>query len=264
MKLIDLINLKNSDIKYRIFSFPDGEIQIELNELDRKEEYYIKCRITCANDLFILIQLNDILTRQGIIWSLRINYLMSMRMDRVMSFNRPFSLKIIKEILNTFSCKSIGIFEPHNYKATHFTKCYGIPFNHNIDLSTDCVIFPDKGAEIRYNNGQFLNYITFSKKRDIETGKILEFEIIKENFVSEPERFIFIDDLCDGGGTFLGELEVLKKEYPDTKYCISIVHAVNLEGIKRLCNAFDEVHITNSYRNWEEIITSPKLFIHEV
>jgi hypothetical protein len=59
--------------------------------------------------------------------------------------------------------------------------------------------------------------------------------------------FTFIDDLCDAGGTFLGELKVLKERYPDAKYEIMVCHAVNIKGLVNLCNNFDRVIITNSY-----------------
>lgn len=74
-------------------------------------------------------------------------------------------------------------------------------------------MFPDAGAYQRYkilsNNW---GHIVFNKVRDLETGKIKEFSIGRE--VNCPT---FIDDLCDAGGTFLGELKVLKERYPDSK-----------------------------------------------
>ena len=49
MKVINLISLDNSDVKYRIDRFPDGEVQFVLTEeLNRKEEYNVDCRITNA------------------------------------------------------------------------------------------------------------------------------------------------------------------------------------------------------------------------
>lgn len=51
----------------------------------------------------------------------------------------------------------------------------------------------------------------------------------------------------DAGGTFLGELKVLKERYPDSEFEIIVCHAVNIEGLVKLCNNFDRVMITNSY-----------------
>ena len=69
----------------------------------------------------------------------------------------------------------------------------------------------DAGAYQRYkilsNNW---GHIVFNKVRDLETGKIKEFSIGREVNCYCP-TFTFIDDLCDAGGTFLGELKVLKE-----------------------------------------------------
>lgn len=72
----------------------DGEPQFFLTEeLNRKESIDVICRISNTEDLFLLVQVGDILDRQEVEWDLHITYLMSM--DRVMSFNRPFSLKVV-------------------------------------------------------------------------------------------------------------------------------------------------------------------------
>lgn len=99
MQQLNLVHLKDSDIKYSISRFPDGEVQISLEEFSHKEQVLVKCRVTNAEDLFILMQVLDILDRHEVLYKLNIYYLMSMRMDRVMDFNRPFTLKIVLNIL---------------------------------------------------------------------------------------------------------------------------------------------------------------------
>lgn len=61
--------------------------------------------------------------------------------------------------------------------------------------------------------------------------------------------FVFIDDLCDAGGTFLGELKVLKERYPNSKFIIIVCHAVNNKGLINMCNNFDQVIVSNSHRD---------------
>lgn len=251
MKLLNLINLDKSEIKYNLTRFPDGEPQISFpDEFDRKDSVKVICRITSAEELFILTQVGDILDRQEIEWDLFITYLMSMRMDRVMSFNRPFSLKVVCSILNTMNYRYVMILEPHSERTKGLlgTRCYPQKFNFesHLDIQSN-IVFPDAGAYQRYkilsNNW---GHIVFNKVRDLETGKIREFSIGREVNCYYP-TFTFIDDLCDAGGTFLGELKVLKERYPDVKYEIMVCHAVNIKGLVNLCNNFDRVIITNSY-----------------
>lgn len=56
-----------------------------------------------------------------------------------------------------------------------------------------------------------------------------------------------IDEFNQNFFGFLGELKVLKERYPDSKFEIIVCHAVNIEGLVKLCNNFDHVIITNSY-----------------
>ena len=261
MKSINLVDIEKSDVKYKITKFPDGEPQIFLDsELDRKKEYEVICRITNPEELFIVLQVGDILDRHEVDWNLNILYLMSMRMDRVMSFNRPFSLKIIANALNTMNWKCLESHELHSDKLytllkdrSVFPKDWYDKFNSIID-SSDVIVFPDEGAYLRYTYFFTTDQICikFIKERDVNTGKIKGFTLMDRKYVFKPgTTFVLIDDLCDGGGTFLGELEILKKVYPDCKYKLVVYHAVNQEGLDKVCSAFDEVIITNSYKDYE-------------
>ena len=252
MKSINLIN--NSEVKYKITRFPDGEPHFTfLEELDHKEDYLVICRITSAEDLFILLQINDILSRHGIVWSLYIPYLMSMRMDRVMSFDRPFTLKIVCGILNSMSYDRIFIMSPHSNKIRNLldSRYRYVEFSLGEYLiSNSILVFPDNGAAYRYHYyGD--DYILFNKERDLETGRIKNFFLSEVNIKSNSQVFTFIDDLCDGGGTFLGELEILKEKYPNGEFNIIVCHAVNLEGLKKLCDNFDHVTISNSFKDFD-------------
>lgn len=51
------------------------------------------------------------------------------------------------------------------------------------------------------------------------------------------------------GGTFLGELKVLKERYPNSKFIIIVCHAVNDKGLINMCNNFDQVIVSNSHRD---------------
>ena len=113
MQKLNLVHLEDSDIKYSISRFPDGEIQISLEEFSHKEQVSVECRITNAEDLFVLMQVLDILDRHEVLYRLHIYYLMGMRMDRVMDFNRPFTLKIVLNSLKNCNADVIEILEPH-------------------------------------------------------------------------------------------------------------------------------------------------------
>lgn len=265
MQILNLANPEKSNIKYSISHFPDGEVQITLGEFSRKDSIEVKCRITNAEELFILCQVNDILTRHAVPWNLHIYYLMSMRMDRVMDFNRPFSLSVVASILNTFSCNNLFIFEPHSNKTVLLTDCTdweGLPqFIHHLGFKDErefyngyTFVLPDAGAYERYSVdfGYFKpDTVICKKKRDVATGNLLGFEITNPEVVTNANKpFLVIDDLCDGGGTFCGIAGEIRKIKPDADLNIFVTHMVNPKGIENLSKNFNHVWFTNSYKDW--------------
>ena len=259
MQQLNLVHLEDSDIKYSISRFPDGEVQISLEEFSHKEQIQVKCRITNAEDLFILMQVLDILDRHEVSYVLSIYYLMGMRMDRVMDFNRPFTLKIVLNSLKNCNADNIEILEPHSdiyydYRfGGKFTELYieGSPSNtvwHGYQM-----VLPDAGAKERYDFQYVGTALTCSKVRDLTTGKILEIKIDNPEAISDKPLLI-LDDLCDGGDTFCGIAKAFNSlGISKERLNIAVTHMVNPKGIKNLSENFNHVWFTNSYEDWENL-----------
>jgi ribose-phosphate pyrophosphokinase len=69
-----------------------------------------------------------------------------------------------------------------------------------------------------------------------------------------------VDDLCDGGGTFLGIAEAIRKIDENAKISISLIHMVNRKGIENLSKTFDNVFFTNSYKDWDNLPENCKMY----
>jgi ribose-phosphate pyrophosphokinase len=119
------------------------------------------------------------------------------------------------------------------------------------------ICYPDKGAQQRYNYN-CSRYICCEKQRDVETGKLLKFSISESKIGPYSDKIVVVDDLCDGGGTFLGIAELLKNTFNPEKLALIITHAVQLEGLKRVAEVYDHVYITNSYCDWNTNESLPK------
>lgn len=275
MQTLNLAHPDEGNLKYVLTKFPDGEPHIKItSEINHKDEVEVYTRICDSDDLFVLLQVGDILKRHEVVWNLHIAYLMSMRMDRVIDFNRPFSLKIVANLINSLPFTRISLLEPHSNVSEKFFYDRLLPYygknctwNKQLEFSYKhrCVVLPDDGAVKRYGSTVSLdNYIIFKKTRDLETGKLTGFQIIETKLSEDIEEFVFVDDLCDGGGTFVGELEVLKKQYPNKKYSLCVRHMVNPIGVQRILDNFDTLYITNSYADWDHIIQNPKIKVTQV
>lgn len=252
-------------IGYKIVRFPDGEIHLQLEELNRKEGVVIIMRIRNAEDLFLLMQLSDILQRQEVVVEeLRIPYLMSMRCDRVFSFDRPFTLKIVADVVNKLNCRPI-IYEPHSKRSLELMYADSVEVSRGLAFEykqTSTICFPDKGAQSRYNLFDEMASIVCEKVRDVSTGELKEFKIVNPEVFKGGEITV-IDDLCDGGGTFIGLAPKLRDLRP-TKLRLVVTHAVQLNGIKRVAKVYDEVVITNTYEDWENFELPSNVIIKKV
>lgn len=252
MNIIDF----TKGVGYKVIRFPDGEVHLQIDELNRKEAVKVIMRIRNAEDLFLLMQLSDILHRQEVVVEeLHIPYLMSMRCDRVFSFDRPYSLKIVANVVKNVGANRIYIYEPHSYRSIEFTKC--IDRNPSEDFILDyakssTICYPDKGAQDRYDALWLeIDALLCEKVRNVDTGVLEGFKVVNPEVFNGGE-ITLVDDLCDGGGTFIGLTTHLRKLNP-TKLRLIITHAVQQKGIENVAKHFDEVIITNSYADWDTI-----------
>lgn len=254
MQTIDFIK----GIGYEIISFPDGEKHLRINKLNRKDTVEIICRICNSDDLFLLMQLSDILNRQCVtVERITIPYLMTMRCDRLFSFEEAYSLRIISDIINSFNAQTVILIEPHSDKSELLINS---GFSQHLSLSlvpitsNTIFCFPDKGAYRRYSYKLHSKFkpIICSKVRNEFDGSLLEFSIEDKGDYKEGMSICVVDDLCDGGGTFIGIGNLLKEKLNPENLILNVTHAIQKQGLEKVANVYDEVNITNSYKDWQD------------
>lgn len=254
---MQVIDLTRASDNYKVITFPDGELHLELTKPIKDGIVKVCCRITNANDLFILMQLSDILKRQSVILDrLTIFYLMGMRCDRVFEINRPFTLKVMTDVINSFNARRVDLIEPHSFRSVRMTDnaknvrtTIGIANELTAGDNDMLFVAPDNGAFERY--GENLAFaVVCNKVRDVSTGDLLGFEA-NEIISVKGRDLLMIDDLCDGGGTFVG-LAPKVRELEPKSLSLAVTHAVQLAGIKRVAEVYDKVYITNTYKEWQD------------
>ena len=60
---------------------------------------------------------------------------------------------------------------------------------------------------------------------------------------------LVIDDLCDGGGTFVGLAPKLRELNPNTMSLL-VTHAIQKQGVEKVAAVYDKVYITDTYKDW--------------
>lgn len=107
------------------------------------------------------------------------------------------------------------------------------------------VIAPDKGAIDRAQRAaKVLNVPLFKaeKTRNFETGKLTAFTCEE---LPATGKLLIVDDICDGGGTFIGLAEAtgLRRERLD----LWVTHGIFSQGFKTMLSYFDTIHTTDSW-----------------
>ncbi len=195
---------------------------------------------------------------------LTISYLMAARMDRQMTESEPFSLRIVAAMLNQAGFRRISIFDPHSDVSTALilrSKAIG-----NESFVSDCLnhfyqnqiygnytlISPDAGALKKiYKVAQFVDapsVIECSKMRNVKTGQLSDFNTQTLDF--QGKTCFIIDDICDGGGTFVG-LAALLAQRNAGKIVLIVSHGIFSKGFD-LAN-IDAIYTTNSFRDFGEL-----------
>ena len=116
------------------------------------------------------------------------------------------------------------------------------------------LVSPDAGASKKiYKLAEQIGYkgdvITCSKDRDID-GKLtmVNVPIAFDAFTSKKADFIIIDDICDGGATFINIAKNLKNRVKGKIYLI-VTHGIFSKSFGELSQYFDNIYCTNSYKD---------------
>ena len=65
--------------------------------------------------------------------------------------------------------------------------------------------------------------------------------------VDPKSTFLLADDICDGGGTFLGLARELERKYGDVKKHLFCTHGIFSKGVKDLLGSYATIGTTDSY-----------------
>jgi ribose-phosphate pyrophosphokinase len=272
MITLDLVNPEKSQIKYKISQFPDGQQTVDLtdwNDLLRYEDAVkINSRLNTFKDLELIIcataAVRNIKPNREI--ALYVPYFMGARSDRKFVDGGVNYLKqVICPIINSLNFVTVITLDPHSDVLEACLNNYHKHDNHrlvkdalskidNKNGAQDriCLVSPDAGAykkifDVAKKFG-IENIITANKVRDMKTGKILRTEIPVLN-QHDQIQYVIIDDICDGGRTFIELAKAIKDGRPTAKVYLVVTHGIFSAGFKELNQYFERIYTTNSYRD---------------
>lgn len=198
---------------------------------------------------------------------LNLNYLPGGRADREFEEGDCIpAINYLELILDkAWMFSSVHIQEPHSDAYTEgtrdtstVTERFREPRYISSRFNCNHVLFPDEGAYNRYvhlyNHPRYkLSYLR--KQRSGGKVSIIGHNINRESH--NTDTFTIVDDICDGGRTFIETSKYLKGILGDVKVNLAVCHGIFSKGLdvfKGHISAIDCINIVGPYVNKYDIL----------
>lgn len=247
-----MVKLEHNGVEqeFKQWKFPGGEVGVQLIEPIRLG-YYKVCilGIPTSDDLVVALNLCNAV---GTADELYIPYIPYARQDRVCHAGESASLKVfMKMLLSSSDFTELSIVDPHSNQvmievnsSSNPVELYIIKQHHctkNLP-KFDCIIAPDKGAldKAKYTQPD-VEHVFLNKTRTADG-------IVYEDYPRDTIKgnVCVVDDLCDGGNTFLSLARMLEKTQPNIQsLSLYVTHGIFSKGCFALGMHYDNIYCYN-------------------
>lgn len=254
-----MVEIEGKELKS--FKFSGGEIQVKIPL--EKATVNVKATLRSSDDILELIMVSEAINGYGmIINNLEIPYLPYARQDRRCDIGEAFSLKVMAKIINDIGAKKVIVWDVHSGISEALIN--NLENVSQSDLMGNCIELermlgdkeysicsPDAGALKKIHEVQKIfsipndRLITALKERDVTTGQITNTEV----YHSHPfvlGSVVIIDDICDGGRTFIELAKKLRNE-GFSNIILYVTHGIFSKGFDCFDGLIDHIYTTDSF-----------------
>jgi ribose-phosphate pyrophosphokinase len=243
-----------------LIRFPAGEPHYELPD-NARSCGYIQIDWTGArvHEVFDLLVVGEILRRNGIPFTLKIDYFPCSREDRPNHELSSFSLRVMCDLINSLKAQQVTIVDPHSdVTPALINNCKVIRQDEifysviHKEYKNFVLVSPDVGALKKiYKLAQRLHspVIECLKERNVDTGEITGIHIASKYPTSFLDKeLIIVDDICDGGGTYAGTIEkpgvarILRNNFFTGSITLMTTHGLYSKGLQVFDGVIDAVY----------------------
>ncbi len=249
-------------IAFEAFTFAGGEPHLKIQpDLDAARPVRIAHRLNSFQDLGLLCLAVDALRRMGVRHiEAFIPYFPAARQDRVMVPGEPLSVKVYADIINALRLERVTVFDPHSEVTPALLNGCAVLSNHNFIQQVlaqipdeALLVSPDGGAlkkiyKLSAALGGRRAVVECSKSRDVKTGQLSGFQVYADDL--QGQACLIVDDICDGGGTFIGLAAALRAKNAGPLY-LAVSHGIFSKGFEELGACFARIFTTDSVRGLE-------------
>lgn len=268
IRIVKTVGREFFELDVKTFRFPGGEVSIKLDATNlrylstKSLHQTIVSRIQSSDDLMALALTVDALRRiDNTPIHLFLPYVPYARQDRVCVRGESHSLKIFAEMINNMEFERVTVLDPHSYVTEALFDNLRVitqkdivsewdELTNRLRLLNVVLVSPDAGANKKTADlaGYLLHadFIRADKRRNLETGEILETIVYTDDLTDKTVAII--DDLADGGASFVNLAKVLKTKKAN-KVILYVTHGIFSKGFTVLFNSgIDEIWYTDSFK----------------
>lgn len=240
--------------KIKIFSGGELHVNFEPPAGCFWDSATIYAQILDANGILALLSIKEILDSQKLDCniSLKMLYIPYARQDRRCATGDAMSLKVFTRLINSLNFYKVFVADPHSDVATNLIDNVVEQFSQAdivrrvASREGKTLVAPDFGAtkKIEKVSNKFkLPVIQGFKTRNTSTGELSGFGYYGD---VTGKDLLIVDDICDGGGTFLGlAKELYKGGASSVELCVT--HGIFSNGVDFLIdNGINKLYTTDS------------------
>lgn len=252
------LGVKPLELDVNIRKFNDGSLMVTIDNLGEiKHHAYLVVEIfnKSMDDLMIAAQIRDIVSRhlknvQSRLILLGTNYT---RYDRVMFEDKRdgFGAGVYASFISSMGYNTVSFLDCHSDKMIDLSKFNPVFIDitqqsclDQMELLNDsmALLAPDMGSLKKLVNPS----VIFEKNRNPETGELSGFDLTRCALTSDHKEVIIVDDICEGGGTFVGIAESIRSnEYIPVNMPLSlyVTHGIfSGKALEKLAVSFNKVY----------------------
>lgn len=239
------------DLPCAPFTFSGGEPHVQLEPNDVADQYvWLDARLATADGFMRTLAVLDALRacrprRLGLF----LPYFPGARQDRRQP-GTPFTLSIYTEAIKRLGLDLIVTFDPH---SDVLSACLDVEIIPGHQAMPDVggyqgFIVPDSGADKRVHAAARAlgveTVINARKTRNTRTGALSGFQC--DPLPIPDGRYLVVDDICDGGGTFIGLADTIRASTL-SKLDLWVSHGIFSKGFDALLTRFGRIYSSDSF-----------------
>lgn len=239
------------------FVFNDGSVQVQINGLRADvEKVWIDAILQSPADQMALVMvvqaIRDI--SPDIRMILNMPFCPYGRQDSTFVPGQANAMKAWARLINSLGFEIVYVTDPHSIGVNLIDNVIVTDVVEYLeccmeDLRTDKMVLvsPDAGANKKAHkiaeHFEFDELIRADKARNLKTGEIIETLVYGD---VEGKDCLIVDDICDGGMTFIKLAEKLKALGAD-KVVLFVTHGLFTKGLEVFDGLIDEIYTTETW-----------------